>query len=418
MVIVPAGLPAPVDSVARPVPAADLVLSPIADEPIARSARHGRWWRRLVVIAGVVALAAGARWWYFRPVIVPVTATPVARGVVEDLVTNNKAGTVTARRRASLSPEIGGRVVELRVAEGERVRKGAVLLAVGSPDLAAQVALQERSLDAARSAETEACANASFLAGAAERAARLLAVGADSQQSVDAAENQRRTASALCAAMTARVAQASAAVDIARASLAKSVLRAPYDGIVVRLSTHLGEWIAPAPGSLAPIELIDVESIYVSAPLDEVDAGRVQPGLQARITMDAWPNRSFAARVLRVGAYVSEAAQQNRTFDIEAAFDDPSAARTLLPGLSADVEVIVRAHPDVLRVPTSAIVQGGRVLVVRDDVLVAVPVETGLANWDYTEIRSGLRQGDLVVTSLDRPEVRAGAHVRVTGTRP
>ncbi len=186
----------------------------------------------------------------------------------------------------------------------------------------------------------------------------------------------------------------------------------------MRLSTHLGEWIAPAPGSLAPVELVDIGSIYVRAPLDEVDAGRVHPGLQARITMDAWPNRSFAAHVVRSGAYVSEAAQQNRTFDIEAAFDDPAVLQTLLPGLSADVEVVVRAHAGVLRVPTSAIVQGGRVLVVRGDVLVAVPVETGLANWDYTEIRSGLREGDLVVTSLDRPEVRDGAHVRVTGTRP
>jgi HlyD family secretion protein len=67
----------------------------------------------------------------------------------------------------------------------------------------------------------------------------------------------------------------------------------------------------------------------------------------------------------------------------------------------------------VLRIPTAAILQGGRVLVVRDDVLVAVAVKPGLSNWEFTEITDGLTAGDLVVTSLDRPEVMAGARVRV-----
>jgi HlyD family secretion protein len=85
----------------------------------------------------------------------------------------------------------------------------------------------------------------------------------------------------------------------------------------------------------------------------------------------------------------------------------------LLPGLSADVEVIVQKHDDVVRVPTSAILQGGRVLIVRDSTLVQVTVRTGLTNWEFSEIIDGLKAGDLIVVSLDRPEVRAGAHVRI-----
>jgi HlyD family secretion protein len=151
----------------------------------------------------------------------------------------------------------------------------------------------------------------------------------------------------------------------------------------------------------------------VRAPLDEVDVGRIRPGLVARITMDAYPGRSFAGRVLRSGSYVSEEQRQNRTFDVEVAFDDPSFARTLLPGTSADLEIILRARNGVLRVPTSAILQGSRVMVVRDGTLHAVPIQTGLANWEYTEIVGGAQAGDAIVISLDRTEVREGARVRV-----
>jgi HlyD family secretion protein len=199
--------------------------------------------------------------------------------------------------------------------------------------------------------------------------------------------------------------------------LAKTVLRAPFDAVVTRVDVQLGEWLTPSPAGLplpAALELIDAGSIYVRAPLDEVDAGKVRPGLPVRITMDAFAGRSFPGRVTRVGAYVSEAQQQNRTFDIDVTFDDRQLARTLIPGTSAYVEVILDVREEAIRVPTSAVLLGSRVLVVRDGTLVAVPVRTGLANWEFTEILSGLQPGDEVVTSLDRADVREGARVVAT----
>jgi HlyD family secretion protein len=129
--------------------------------------------------------------------------------------------------------------------------------------------------------------------------------------------------------------------------------------------------------------------------------------------MDAFPERQFRGSVTRVGAYVSEVERQNRTFDIDVAFDDQDQAAALLPGLSADVEVIVRARDSVVRVPTSVILQGGRVLTVRNGVIESVAVRTGISNWEVTEILDGLQAGDVIVTSLDRPEVKPGAQVRL-----
>ena len=78
-------------------------------------------------------------------------------------------------------------------------------------------------------------------------------------------------------------------------------------------------------------------------------------------------------------------------------------------GYSADVEVILDVRKDVLRVPSSALLQGGRVLLLQDGQLVEQPVKTGLANWEHTEIAQGLQGGERIVTSLDRAGVKAGA---------
>ena len=157
------------------------------------------------------------------------------------------------------------------------------------------------------------------------------------------------------------------------------------------------------------IDLIDESCLYVAAPMDEVDAPKVAVGQPVRITLDALPGKSFAGKVRRIAPYVTAVEKQARTVEIEVDFDDPKAAGRLLVGYSADVEVILDVRKDVLRVPSSALLQGGRVLLLQDGKLVERPVKTGLANWEYTEITQGLQGGERIVTSLDRAGVKAGA---------
>ena len=203
---------------------------------------------------------------------------------------------------------------------------------------------------------------------------------------------------------------------LARAQLDKTVLRAPFDGVVADTFIEEGEWTSPSPPALPipPIlDLIDTRSIYVSAPMDEVDSGRIQKGQTARVTVDSQPGKHFAARVAEVAPYVMDRLEQNRTVEIELELEDAAAAASLLPGTSADVEVILSARDDVLRVPTSALLEGGKVLVLEGERLVERTLQIGLRNWDMTEVTGGLGAGDRVVVSLDRPEVKAGARARV-----
>jgi HlyD family secretion protein len=150
--------------------------------------------------------------------------------------------------------------------------------------------------------------------------------------------------------------------------------------------------------------------------MDEVDSARLRAGLPARVAIDSFPGRHFPAHVVRVAPYVLDVEEQNRTVAIEAELDDRDVAATLLPGTSADVEVVLETRDDVLRVPSGAILTGDRVLVLADGVLVERALAVGLRNWDMAEVRGGLAAGDAVVVSLDRPEVRAGA--RATAEPP
>lgn len=378
--------------------------------------------RRVRLAAAAVALAALAvvlRLTLLAPAPVPVTVHAVAKGRVEETVTNSKAGRVTSRLKATLSPEVGGRLLKLYVREGARVRKGDPLLRLSDADLVAAVTLRERTLSAARAARTEACAAAGLAEKELARTRSLFDGQVASQGLLDQAEARRETARAACEAAGARIGEAQAALDVARVALERSVLRAPFDGVVAEVSAEEGEWVTPSPPALPippVIEMFDPAALYVSVPLDEVDVGRVRNGQCVRVTFDAFPGRSFDGTVTRVSPYVLDRLEQNRTFDVEVTLADPAFAATLSPGTSVDIEVVLAVRESVPRIPRTALMEGNRVLVVERDRLAARDVSTGLRSWEWVEVTKGLSEGDRVVTSLDRTDVKAGARVRVAAS--
>ena len=371
---------------------------------------------------GLLALAAGlfivwnlgrAVFKFVRPDPVPVTVYRLSRGTVEETVTNSKAGTVKARRRARISPEIGGRVDFIGFRPGQRVRKGDVLLRIRDNDLRAALALAEQDLESAKANSMEACVAADLSARELKRLEDLHRSDdrVVSQEMLDRAQSERDSTAARCQAGRAAIQRAQAAIELARANWSKAVLRAPFDGVVAELKAEVGEWVSPSPPAvpIPPVlDIIDPSSIYISAPLDEVDAGKVHTGQPARITLDPYPNRSFKGSVTRVAPYVQDAQEQNRTLEVEADLDETEVARSLLPGTSADVEVILRAVDGVLRIPTYALLEGDKALVFNDGRLVARQIKTGMRNWEYAEVKEGLKEGEPVVVSLDRAEVKEG----------
>jgi HlyD family secretion protein len=399
-----------------------------------------RWLRRIGIVAILLALLLALRYTLLRPDPVPVTVFVVARGRVEETVTNSKAGTVRTRHRAKLSPEIGGRVVEVPVKKGERVEAGQVLIRLDETQYKSQVELAGKAFEAARGVEKESCLSADLAARDLARVESLARERLVSDQALDQARSQSDVTRTACESARARASQASSQREVARAELAKTVLRSPFAGVVAELTTEKGEWITPSPpGILMPsvIDLIDPDAIYVSAPLDEVELGKMSVGQQARITLDSFPGKSFPGRITRIAPYVMDIAEQSRTFEVEAVFDDEAFARGLPPGASADIEAILSSRENAIRIPSYAVLEGKRVLVVQavceggasllsslkdlasaasGECLAAKEVQVGLKNWEFAEIVHGLAEGDRVVVSLDRAEVKEGARVRQTAT--
>jgi len=376
--------------------------------------RRGLERTALVVAALGVVFLAQRVFFAAKPVLVRVA--PVERGRVEETVTNSRAGTVKARRRAKLSPQQGGRVVTLPFKEGSRVKKGDLLLALDDSVPRAQLTVAEREQAAAHAQRDQACLAADRAERERDRYARLAQQGIVSPDILDQMASAAQTARAACTAAAATLERASAGVELVHTQLAQMIMLAPFDGVIAEQKIQVGEWTTPSPPFLpipAVIDLIDTSSIYVSAPMDEVDSARIHAGQAARISVDSQKGRSFPGRVTRIAPYVLDVEAQNRTVEIEAELDDVELSKTLLPGTSADVEVILTARENVLRVPSTALLEGSRLLVFDGERLVERRVTTGVRNWDFTAVDGGIAEGEKIVLSLDRPEIKAGARARV-----
>lgn len=379
-----------------------------------------RWARWSVAAIAVVVLALVARRTLLHSPPVAVRTIRAERGVVEHTVTNSKAGTVQARRRAKLSPGTSGVVVEVAVERGDRVERGDVLVRLADDSQAAQVVLAERALDVAAAESRRACVAAERAGREYERNRELAERGVVSSDDIDRFASARELALAACDVAAANLEHARATIGVARAELDKTLVRAPFAGIVAEAPVQLGEWATPSsPLLVAPdvVDVIDPTSIYIAAPMDEVDSGRLALSLATRVSLDAFPGRTFAGRVVRIAPYVLDIESQNRTVEIEVELDDVAFGSALLPGASADVEVIIETRSDSLRVPSRALLAGGRVLVVERGRLVERELAIGLRNWDWSEVLDGLDPSDEVVVNLDQPGVRAGAEVVVESAR-
>lgn len=374
---------------------------------------------RLIIFLAIIALLGYASWYLTHKPPLEVELATIMRGTVEATVVNTRAGTIKPCRRARLAPAVGGQIIKLPVDDGDRVAQGAILLELWNADLVAQYELAKQQLATAKSRQHEACILAENAQRESIRTQQLVAQGFVSSQRAEDADANARARQASCAAAAAEVKRAQAQIEVAQANLDRTILYAPFAGIIAQVTGELGEYTMPSPPGIPTppaIDLIDDSCLYISAPMDEVDAPRIKVGQQARITLDALPGQNFAGRVRRIAPYVTEIEKQARTVDVEVNFTEGSDY-ALLVGYSADAEVIIDRHDQVLRIPTQAIRQQGKVLAVgQDGRLEERILETGLANWAFTEVISGLVEGDQVLMSYDE-DVAAGVLVKPKTTQ-
>lgn len=333
------------------------------------------WWG-----SGAVVAAAALAWWW-QPQPTPIRLAEVGRGDVLVTVVNTRAGTIKSCQRAGLSLPGGGVVEQIAVKAGERVARGDLLLTLWSDDIHADLARARAQQALGKTQREERCSEAVYYEREANRLATLLAKNLTSRTLAEQAQNLADTRRYVCQASRQQ----------------ERVDEAQVAQVEAEVNSKLGEYMTPSPPGVAMppvIDLIDDKCLYVSAPIDEVDAARLKVGQSARVLLDAMPGRDFAATVTRIAPYVKELEKQARTVEVEAALTALPTDVPLLIGYSADLEVEVTRATDVLRVAASSRADDGSVLRLEGDKLVRVVPRWGVENWNWIEVAEGLAAGD------------------------
>ena len=362
----------------------------------------------------ITALLAGtgyAVWSRLRPQPVQVVVQAVEQGLVERLVANTRAGTIKACRQADLSPGVGGQISRLPVKKGDHVPADALLVEIWNNNLNAQIELSKSEVLAAAARATALKQQVEKARRDAERLRKLHDKAMNSAQELDTAQTQLTVYQAQHAAALADERASRDRLQVLAAEFERTRLLAPFAGVIAELNGELNEYVTPSPPGIPTppvVILLDTSCFYVSAPIDEVDAEAIKIGMPTRVSLDAFADKTFAGRVRQIDSYVLDREKQARTVQVEVEFTSPTETVNFLAGYSADVEIVIDSHPKVLRIPSQAVLDGQRVFVFDplDRRLHERKIQTGLANWEVTEVKSGLNLGEQVVLSTDQPGVK------------
>jgi HlyD family secretion protein len=375
--------------------------------------------------AVVVVLGVAAAWWFLRPrpAEVRVAAVREETGGAAPGAVLNASGYVTARRQATVSAKVTGKVVEVMIEEGMAVRQGQELARLDSRNVAAQVALAEAQLEDARRAlrETEVRLRQANLTR--ERQRRLHAQAVTSQADVDVADADADSLAAHLTVQRQDVAVAERQLAARRQDLDDTVVRAPFAGMVTTKDAQPGEMISPlsAGGGFTRTgvcTLVDMSSLEIDVDVGESFINRVRPGQHAEAVLDAYPDWRIPATVI---AIVPTAERQKATVKVRLAFDqlDPR----ILPEEGVKVAFLgdepaagARSAPArTVRVPRAALRQDHGttvVFVLRGDRVERRAVRVGTAPGDEAAVLSGLAAGDQVVVE-GPPDLADGRQVKV-----
>jgi HlyD family secretion protein len=349
---------------------------------------------------------------------IKVRLAPVSHGTVDLTVSNTRAGTVKACNRSRLSLPIGGQIAKLYVTEGDHVKKGQVLIQLWNKDQKARYEGAKAQVAVSKLTVVEQCRLADRNKREHKRLKGLAAKKLVSIDRLDNAATQMVVSAAGCEKSKATIDSAKATEALQAAVLEKTELTAPFAGVIAEINGEVGEYITPSPSGVATppaVDLIADDCLYISAPVDEVEAAQITKGLKVNVTLDAFRGEVFAGEVTRIAPYVKELEKQARTVDVDVKLMDAVQQNKLLIGYSADIDVIIQQQKGTLRLPTETVIEGNSVLLF-DSItkkLVLKKFVPGISNWRFTEIKEGLSNDDQVLMSLDVDGAIDGAKVRI-----
>ena len=383
----------------------------------------GRWILRVGMVIVLAAAGLGAWRWFTReqpPEVQVATVTERAAGSQAAVL--NASGYVTARRRATVSSKITGKVVEVNVEEGMSVREGQVLARLDDSTPKAALALAEAQAEAERRGLRESEVRLDQARLAERRQAQLLADRIVSQAQLDQAKSDADSLEAHIAALREQISVAERQIEVQQTDLNNTVIRAPFSGVAISKDAQPGEMVSPvsAGGGFTRTgicTIVDMKSLEIEVDVNESYINRVKPGQDVMAVLDAYPDWQIPAHVITM---VPTADREKATILVRIGFKalDPR----ILPDMAIKVtflresdEPAAAAAQPVALVPKAAIKTTGSeslAFVVRGDTVESRAVKLGGADGERIEVLAGLQPGDRVVVSPPQ-QLRDGAKVIV-----
>ncbi len=399
----------------------DLAALRIQREPESpRSA--GRWigWTlALVVLAGVGL--GGWKWATREKPIEVEAATVTQRSAGSQASVLNASGYVTARRRATVSSKITGKVMEVNVDEGMAVKAGQILARLDDSTARAALDLAQAQAEAARHGVQENEAHLAQARVTLDRMTQLLRDGIVTQADTDQARLDVETSAARIASLRQQINVAESQVAVQKTELDNTVIRAPFSGMAVTKDAQPGEMVSPvsAGGGFTRTgicTIVDMQSLEIDVDVNESYINRVHPDQKVTAVLDAYPDWSIPGHVITT---VPTADRQKATVQVRIAFEtlDPR----ILPDMGVKVtflreadQATAAAQPMTL-VPKAALVTrngSSAVFLIRGDAVERRAVRTGGTDGERLEVLAGLQPGDRVVVSPPN-EMQDGVKVAV-----
>ena len=385
----------------------DLAALRLERAPETRGSRRWVWWLLLAVL---LLACGGAAWWWMsreRPMVVETT-TVSARQAGTQAVVLNAAGYVTARRRATVSSKITGKVREVNIEEGMAVRQGQVLARLDDETQRASVALAEAQAEAARRSVNESEVRLVEARITFDRVSTLVKAGYSTAAEVDAARASVDSLGARIQAAREQVRVAERQIAVERTDLDNTIIRAPFDGVAISKDAQPGEMVSPvsAGGGFTRTgigTIVDMRSLEIEVDVNESYINRVKPDQGVTAVLDAYPDWQIPGHVITT---VPAADRQKATVLVRIAFHELDPR--LLPDMGVKVTFLrdkedgaPAARPATL-VPKAAIKVEGKqsyVFVVAGDRVERRAIMTGGADGDRVEVIAGLNSGERVVVS-------------------
>jgi HlyD family secretion protein len=329
-------------------------------------------WQKYLKWVAIAALLCIAIYWFLNR-----DARSATTFVTQEARRGNITVTVTAtgnlqpRNQVDIGSELSGTIRVVNVDVNDEVKEGQVLAVLDTTRLEAQVLQQESSL---ASAQARVLQSEATLKEARANLARLLKVRElsnnkiPSQQDIDVAEAAVTRAEGDLAAARAAVAQARASLEAVRTDLSKTEIKSPINGVVLVRSIEPGSTVAASLQAPVLFTLAeDLKKMELHVAVDEADVGSVEEGQQATFTVDAYPNRTFSARITQVhyassntkssssASTSASSATSTGVVTYETVLEVENNDLSLRPGMTATAQIITTNVEDTLMIPNAAL---------------------------------------------------------------